>query len=408
MPNGPLTGIRVIDMTRVVAGPLAGQTLGDLGADVVKIERPGAGDDSRAVGPPWTKDAEGHDSSTATYYQCLNRNKRSVTLDFAHPKGGDILREMVKGADVLIENYRAGTLARYGLGYDDLKKINKSLVYCSITGFGQNGPYAGRSGYDYLIQAMGGVMSMTGPPEGAPGGEPTRVGAPIADILTGMNAVIGILAALKHRDVAGEGQHIDIALLDSQVAALLNPFVAWLNNREEIPRTGNYHPTAAPYGPFPTSDGRILIATFNDREFTRLAHAVERPQWLEDPRFGSLGLRVQNRDALASELAAVLQSGTKAHWIERLNQHKVSCGPINTMADIEREPQVHARNMIISLPHPDLGEIRLAGSPLRLSATPVSYRRTPPAVGQDTDDVLRDWLGLDHRALSDLKNERVV
>lgn len=405
---GALAGIRVIDMTRVVAGPLAGQTLGDLGAEVIKVERLGEGDDIRSVGPPWTRDPKGRDTSTSTYFQTVNRNKRSIALDFATQEGADLVRRLAGGADVLIENYRTGTLARYGLGYEDLRKINPRLVYCSVTGFGQTGPYANRSGYDYLIQAMGGVMGVTGPAEGEPGAEPMRVGIPLADIFAGMNAVIGILAAIRRRDISGEGQQVDIALLDSQVAALLNHFVAWLNNGEEIARSGNHHPSAAPYGPFPTSDGRILIATFNDREFARLAPALDRACWLTDERFATLGLRVENRKALAQELAGALKHRTNAEWIDRLNAARVSCGPINTMSDIENDPQIQARGMIVTLPHPELGQIRLTGSPLRLSASPVEYRCAPPAIGQDTDAILHELLGLDDAAVARLRAGRVI
>src|SRR3546814_2035 len=290
-----LAGGRVIDMTRVVAGPLAAQTLGDLGADVIKIERRVVGDDVRHVGPPWLKNAQGEDSDQSTYFQTVNRNKRSITIDYTRREGADIILRMAKNAQIFIENYRTGTLARHGLGYEDIKKVNPSIVYCSVTGFGQDGPYAENSGYDYLVQAMGGVMALTGVADGNPGAGPLRVGIPLADIFAGFNAVIAILAALRHAERTGQGQMVDISLLDSQVAALLNPLAAWLNNEEEIPRTGNDHPSAAPYGPFRTADGYMLLATFNDREFVRVANVVGHPEWADDVRFSRSGSRVANR-----------------------------------------------------------------------------------------------------------------
>lgn len=405
--TGPLAGIRVIDMTRVVAGPLAAQMLGDLGAEVIKVERRGEGDDVRAVGPPWMPDA-GNDRAQSTYFNAVNRNKRSITIDFTKPQGANLVQKLAAKSDVFLENYRAGTLAKYKLGYEDLRAINPRLIYGSVTGFGQNGPYANRSGYDYVIQAMGGVMSATGHPDGEPGHGPLRVGIPLADILAGLNTAIGILAALRHRDQGAEGQWIDVALLDSQVAAMLNPLTAWLNGAQDMPRTGNYHPSAAPYGPFPTSDGHVLIGTFNDREFTRLAEELDRKDWLEDARYATLSARTHHRHALAAELSTILQTQSKEYWIKRLNAAKVSCGPINTMADIERDPQIAARDMIVSLPRPGgLDDIRLAGNPIRLSATPAEYRLAPPSIGQDTDQVLRE-LGLSDAEIGTLRTEETI
>lgn len=404
--TGPLAGIRVIDMTRVVAGPLAAQMLGDLGADVIKIERRGQGDDVRAVGPPWMPEAA--DERQSTYFNAVNRNKRSITIDFAKPQGADLVRKLAANADVFLENYRAGTLARYKLGCDDLRLLNPRLIYGSVTGFGQNGPYADRSGYDYVIQAMGGVMSATGHPDSDPGEGPMRVGIPLADILAGLNTTIAVLAALRHRDQQGEGQYIDVALLDSQVAAMLNPLTAWLNGAQDMPRTGNYHPTAAPYGPFPTADGHVLIGTFNDREFTRLAEELDRPDWLVDARYATLSARTQNRHALTAELSTILRQHPKEYWIKRLNAAKVSCGPINTMADIETDPQIAARGMIVSLPRPGgLENIRLAGNPIQLSATPTEYRCAPPAIGQDTTQILKD-IGLSGSEIAALERDEII
>ncbi len=402
--TGPLAGIRVIDMTRVVAGPLAAQMLGDLGADAIKIERRGEGDDVRAVGPPWMPGLEPEQS---TYFNAVNRNKRSITIDFTQPDGADLVRRLASTADVFVENYRAGALARYKLGYEDLREVNPRLIYSSVTGFGQNGPYSDRSGYDYVIQAMGGAMSATGHPDGDPGEGPLRVGIPLADILAGLNTAIGILAALRHRDQHGEGQWIDVALLDSQVAAMLNPFVAWFNGAQNMPRTGNYHPSAAPYGPFPTSDGYVLIGTFNDREFTRLAKELGRPDWLENPRYKTLGARSLNRHDLAHELSEILRRHPKDYWIKRLNAAKVSCGPINTMKDLEHDPQIAAREMIVNMQRPGLSDVRLPGNPIHLSASPVEYRLAPPAVGQHTAEVLIE-AGLTDEEIRNLERDKII
>ncbi len=394
-PEGPLTGLRVLDMTRVIAGPLAGQILGDLGADVVKIERRGEGDDIRRIAPPWLKDEHGRDRDESTYSQAVNRNKRSLTVDYAHPAGAALLRELACKADVLVENFRTGTLAKYGLGYEDLKALNPRLVYCSLTGFGQTGPYADRSGYDYLVQAMAGVMSVTGARDGEPGAGPTRIGVPIADTTAGLFAVIGVLAALQRRQESGVGQQVDVSLFESQIATLMNTWSAWFNGGTTLGRTGNDHPSAAPYGVYPVDDGFLLVATFNDREFTRLAAAVGHPEWAQDPRFSRNAARVANRAALASLLTQALAGRTKAEWVAHLNAATVSCGPINDMVDLERDPHVIARGTIVPLEHPINGVIRTAANPLRMSESPVSYRIAPPRIGEHTDEVLNDWLGLD-------------
>jgi crotonobetainyl-CoA:carnitine CoA-transferase CaiB-like acyl-CoA transferase len=406
--KGALAGVRVIDMTRVVAGPMATQTLGDLGADVIKIERPIEGDDARRVGPPWMRDADGNELDQSTYFQSVNRNKRSLSVDYARPEGADLLRRLAAQADVLIENYRPGTLARYGLGWDELKAINPRLVYCSVSGFGQAGPYASRSGYDYLVQAMAGVLSVTGIRDNEPGGGPLRVGIPLADTLTGLDAVIAILAALFHRTTSGRGQYIDLSLFEAQFAALLNPSSAWLNAGVEIGRTGNDHPSAAPYGIYPVDDGHILVATFNDREFVRLAGAVGRPDWADDARFAKNGARVRHREILKAELTEALKGRTKAEWVDALNRAVVSCGPINTIRDIEADPHVVAREMIVTLRHPNLGDIRSPSSPYRLSETPPTYRRAPPLVGEHTEEVLSEVLGLTVAEVAALKGAGIV
>ncbi len=403
-----LAGVRVVDMTRVVAGPLAGQLLADLGADVVKVERRGEGDDVRRVGPPWLKDRDGRDSEESTYFQSVNRGKRSVTIDFTQAEGADLVRRLVEGADVLLENYRTGTLARYGLGYGDLAAINPRLVYCSITGFGMTGPYADRSGYDYLAQAMAGLMSVTGLADGQAGAGPTRVGVPIADICAGMNAAIGVLAALNFRHQSGRGQHLEVSLFDSQLAAMLNTFTAWFNGGTALPRTGNDHPSAAPYGVYAVADGHILIATFNDREFARLAEALGHPEWTDDPRFARNGARVANRPILAACITEVLSAHGKAYWMQRLHAAKISAGPINTMADIEGDPQVAARGMVVTMDHPLAGQVRLPGNPIKFSGSPVVYRRPPPLIGEHTTEVLGEMLALSGGAIDDLRARGVI
>lgn len=400
--RGALAGIRVLDLTRVVAGPLAGQTLGDLGADVVKIERLGEGDDARKVGPPWMLDSDGNELEQSTYFQSVNRNKRSITVDFQQPDGAELIRKMAAKSDIVLENYRPGTLAKYGLGYHDIAKINPSIIYAAISGFGQTGPYSNRSGYDYLAQAMAGVMSVTGLADGEPGGGPLRVGIPIADILAGLQTTIGVLAALHHRDATGEGQFIDISLFESQMAGMLNAFSSWFNGRVALGRTGNDHPSAAPYGVYPVDDGFILIATFNDREFGRLANLLGRPEWTEDPRYAKNGARVANRPALKAAVAEALRGKTKAEWVKLLNAGTVSCGPINAIGDLETDEQVIARGAIVALQHPAFGTVLSPSAPFRLQATPPTYRYAPPAVGEHTDDLLREILKLDALAIRDL------
>lgn len=405
-PRGILQGITVLDLTRVVAGPLAAQTLADLGAEVIKVERVHEGDDLRTLGPPWIEGKPGAPEQS-TYFQMVNRNKRSIGLDFSTPEGAAILRDLATRADVFLENFRTGTLEKYGLGYEQLKAINPRLVYCSITGFGQTGPYSDRSGYDYLVQAMGGQMAVTGQPE-ADGGIPTRVGVPIADISAGNNATIAILAALFHREKSGTGQHVDISLFDSQVALLMNNIGSWLNARSPLPRTGNEHPTAVPNGVFECADGFILIATFNDREFARLAGALGRPDWAEDPRFLRSRDRLMNRVTLTREINAQLATRSRAHWMERILAAKVSCGPINEMPDIEADPQLQARGMFVTLEHPVTGTVRLVGSPLRFSDTPVTYRCAPPLPGQDSDAILTRYLSLSDADLQRLKDAAII
>jgi crotonobetainyl-CoA:carnitine CoA-transferase CaiB-like acyl-CoA transferase len=405
---GALAGLRVLDMTRVVAGPLAGQTLGDLGADVIKIERPGEGDDARRVGPPWMRDKDGNELEQSTYFQSVNRNKRSITVDFQQPEGAALIRNLAAKSDIFLENFRPGTLAKYGLGYEDLAQINPAIIYCAISGFGQTGPYSNRSGYDYLVQAMAGVMSVTGLPDGEPGGGPLRVGIPLADTFAGLQATIGVLAAVNYRNRTGKGQFIDISLFGSQLAGMLNTFSAWFNGGVEIGRTGNDHPSAAPYGVFPVEDGYILVATFNDREFSRLARLLGHPEWADDPRFAKNGARVQNRASLKVEVTNALKGKTKAEWVELLNAGTVSCGPINTIRELESDPHVLESGLIVALERPDHCIVRSPAAPFHLAESPPTYRYAPPAIGEHTDQVLRTILGLNEGQIHGLRECNII
>ncbi len=388
---GPLAGLRVIDLTRVVAGPLCAQTLGDLSADVVKVERRGDGDDLRALGPPFVAGSE-----DSTYFVSLNRNKRSLSLDFARPEGAALLRRIVARGDVLLENFRPGTLARYGLDWPALRAVNPRLVYCSITGFGQTGPYADRSGYDFVAQAMSGLMEVTGEPDGAPGAGPQRVGIPVADMFTGQAATIAVLAALRHAERTGEGQYVEVSLFETMTAMLQHPMSAWLNAQFLVRRSGNDAAVAVPYGVFAGSDAKMVIGVLNDREFVRLAAALGHPEWAEDVRFRRARDRAAHRDLLLGMIRDVMAARPRAEWLERLHAAKITAGPINTPADIEHDPHIAARGSIVELPHRGTaGEVRAVANPMRLSATPVEYRRGVPAPGEHTDAVLAEYAGLD-------------
>jgi crotonobetainyl-CoA:carnitine CoA-transferase CaiB-like acyl-CoA transferase len=395
-------------MTRIIAGPLSTQILGDMGAEVIKIERPDGGDDSRRVGPPWLKDDQGVPIfGRSTYFQAVNRNKRSISISFESDQGRQLLLKLLSDADIFVENFRPGTLSRYGLGYDQLRELNPRLIYCSISGFGQTGPYASRSGYDYLAQGMSGLMNVTGHPVDEPGGGPMRVGIPLVDIFAGMNAGLGILAALRSRDQTGQGQHIDISLFDSGVASMLNPVAAWFNSQEGLGLTGNDHPSAAPYGIFQVDDGYIIIATFSDREFVRLAAALGHPEWSDDPRFALNGARVANRALLKQLVTDALKGKTKSQWVEALNGATVSCGPINTMAELGSDPHVQARGLIVRTEHPLQGPIYSAANPIRMSSSPTSYRLAPPMPGEHTREILIN-LGLDEGQIAALVKAGVV
>ncbi|WP_295852505.1 CaiB/BaiF CoA-transferase family protein [uncultured Xylophilus sp.] len=391
---GALAGIKVLDLSRVLAGPWCTQTLADLGADVIKVERPGNGDDTRQWGPPFLQDAEGRDTDQAAYFACCNRNKRSVTVDMATPDGAALLRRIAAGCDVVVENFKVGGLQAYGLDYASLQALNPRLVYCSITGFGQDGPYAKRAGYDLMIQAMSGMMSVTGRADDEPGGGPMRVGVALTDVFTGMYASTAILAALRARDSTGRGQHIDMALLDVGMAILANQTAGYLNTGSVPRRQGNTHPSVVPYQDFPTADGAMLLAIGNDGQFARFAAACGRPEWAADARYATASARVRNRDVLIPAMQEVTRTRTTADWIALLEDRAVPCGPINDIAEAFADPQVRARGLAVSLPR-DAGDgiDRIAGvaSPLRLSDHPPVLRRAPPALGQHTDEVLAEW-----------------
>jgi crotonobetainyl-CoA:carnitine CoA-transferase CaiB-like acyl-CoA transferase len=392
MSAGALQGLKVLDLSRVLAGPWAGQLLGDLGADVVKVERPGAGDDTRTWGPPWVA-AQDTDERQAAYFQCANRNKRSVAIDLATPEGQALVRALAAKADVVLENFKAGGLQAYGLDYESLRALNPRLVYCSITGFGQTGPYASRAGYDFLIQGMGGLMSLTGRADGEEGAGPQKVGVAVVDIMTGLYATIAVLAALSHRERSGEGQHIDLALLDVQVATLANQAANYLSSGQAPRRLGNAHPNIVPYQDFPTADGDMILAIGNDGQFARFCSIAGHPEWAADERFSTNPARVANRSVLIPLLRQATVMRTTAEWISILEAQAVPCGPINRLDQVFADPQVQARQMKISLPHPTFGDVPLVANPIRLSASPVAYRAAPPALGEHTAEVLADWLG---------------
>lgn len=406
--RGALSHIRVLDLSRVLAGPWAGQTLGDLGADVIKVERPGTGDDTRLWGPPYLKDAQGQATSDSAYYLCTNRNKKSITVDFTQPEGQVLVRELAKTCDVVIENFKTGSLVQYGLDYVSLQAINPRIVYCSITGFGQTGPYAHRAGYDFLIQGMGGLMSITGRPDGEEGAGPVKVGVAMTDIMTGLYASTSILAALSAREVSGLGQHIDLALLDVQVACLANQSMNYLYSGNSPKRMGNAHPNTVPYQDFPTADGHMILAIGNDGQFAKFCAAAENAQWAQDPRFRTNSARVTYRLELIPLMRQVTRKRTTSDWIALLENEGVPCGPINTIADVFADPHVQARGMQIAMSHPVAGEIPLVGSPIRLSDTPVQYRTAPPQLGQDTRQVLSEVLGLSQEAIDGLEKQGVL
>ena len=412
--QGALPHIKVLDLSRVLAGPWCTQMLADLGADVVKVEKPGEGDDTRHWGPPFLQDADGNATQHATYFTACNRNKRSVTIDMAHPEGQALIRQMAAQSDVLVENFKVGGLAKYGLDYASLKALNPRLIYCSITGFGQTGPYAERAGYDLMIQAMSGMMDITGRADGTPGGGPQRVGVALTDLFTGVYACSAILAALEVRHRTGLGQHIDMALLDVGMATLANQAAGFLNTGKVPQRQGNSHPSLAPYQDFPTADGSMLLAIGNDGQFARFCEAAGQPQWAQDARYASNTLRVTHRETLIAAMQAVTRTRTTAQWIALLEDKAVPCGPINTIGQAFADAQVQARSLVINQPlalvnttNKAIQSIATVASPLRLVDTPPVVQRPPPALGEHTDAVLAG-LGLDAAAIAALHHQGVV
>ena len=407
MPNGALSHVRVLDLSRVLAGPWATQVLADLGAEVIKIERPGSGDETRGWGPPWL-DAGREGPRTAAYFCSTNRGKRSVTVDLATPEGQAIVRRLAERADVVVENYKVGALARHGLGHPELLALNPRLVYCSISGFGQDGPYRDRPGYDFLVQAMGGLMSVTGEPDGVPGGGPVKVGVALTDLLTGMYASTAILAALAHRDRTGEGQHLDLSLLDVQVATLANQAESYLATGVPPRRLGNAHPSIVPYQAFATADGHLVLAVGNDAQFARFCGVAGRPELARDPRFATNAARVAARVELVGILAALLAMRPTAAWVSALEAADVPCGPINDLAQVFADPQVRHRGLRVELPRPGAAPVPVVASPIRLSRTPVRYARPPPGVGEHTREVLVEVLGMTEAEVAALRERGVV
>ncbi|MGQ2990804.1 MAG: CaiB/BaiF CoA transferase family protein [Brevundimonas sp.] len=388
-PSAPLTGVRVLDLSRVLAGPWATQTLADLGAEVIKVERPGAGDDTRLWGPPFTTRADGS-RGDAAYFMAANRGKKSVALDIATPEGAEVVRRLAADSDVVVENFKTGGLAKYGLDYAALSAINPRLVYCSITGFGQDGPDAARPGYDYMIQAMGGLMSITGQPDGSPGAEPMRAGVAVMDLFTGMTAANAILAALLHARATGEGQHIDVALFDVAASILANQAANYFVSGESPGRMGNAHPNLSPYQPFPCTDGSVIVAVGNDGQYRALCRALGRPELGEDERFATNAARLAHRDQLAETLAGLTSGFSMRELMATLEAAGVPCGPVNSIAQVFEEPQAVHRELVIEQVRADLAApIRTVASPIRLSKTPVAYDRPPPALGADTEAVLK-------------------
>lgn len=405
---GALSHLRVLDLSRVLAGPWSGQILADLGADVIKVERPGTGDDTRFWGPPFLKDADGQSTSEAAYYLSANRNKRSVTIDFTQAEGQRLVRELAGESDIVIENFKVGGLAAYGLDYQSLKAINPRLIYCSITGFGQTGPYAKRAGYDFMIQGLGGLMSLTGRPDGEQGAGPVKVGVALTDILTGLYSTVAILAALAYRDQHGVGQHIDMALLDVQVACLANQAMNYLATGTAPRRLGNAHPNIVPYQDFPTADGDFILTVGNDGQFRKFAEVAGQPQWADDPRFATNKQRVANRAELIPLIRQATVFKTTAEWVSQLEAAGVPCGPINDLAQVFQDPQVLARGLAVSMPHGLAGSVPLVASPIRLSETPVEYRHAPPLLGEHTETVLTQVLGISADDIQRLRSAAVI
>ncbi len=405
--EGPLKHVRVLDLSRVLAGPWAGQTLADLGAEVIKVERPGVGDDTRGWGPPFLADREGKPTRDAAYFLSANRGKKSVTIDFTRPEGQDLVRRLAASCDIVLENFKVGGLAQYGLDYPSLKEVNPGIIYCSITGFGQTGPYRQRAGYDFLIQGMGGLMSVTGEPGGEAGG-PMKVGVAIVDIFTGMYATTAVLAALACRERTGIGQYIDLALLDVQVATLANQATNYLVSGRSPERLGNAHPNIVPYQAFATSDSHIILAVGNDEQYRRFCAVAGAPHLAADERFATNAERVRNRDSLIPLLHDIFGLRTKSWWIAELEKAGVPCGPINTIEEVFADPQVQARSMCATVEHANAGDIPLVGTPMKFSQTPAGALQPPPLLGEHTTQVLEQLLGVDGDTITSLRETGVI
>lgn len=404
----PLTGIRVLDMSRILAGPWAGQALADLGADVIKIERPGAGDDTRGWGPPYLNDSAGNETAEAAYFTSANRGKRSVTVDITQPAGQDIIKRLAAVSDVLIENYKMGGLAKYGLDYEGLRAVNPRLVYCSITGFGQTGPYAKRAGYDFMIQGMAGLMSVTGKPDSEPGGGPVKVGVALSDVMTGLYSVIAIQAALMERAASGEGQHIDMALFDTTVAALANQTANYLVGGMVPGRLGNAHPNIVPYEAFATADGHMILAVGNDAQFSRFCDVAGQPALAANADYATNRARVKNREVLVPLIRDLIAARTSEDWLAALEAVGVPCGPINTLDQVFADPQAQARELAYDLPHPLAGSIKTVGMPVRYSRSGTRATRAAPTLGQHTDEVLAEVLEMDAGEIEKLKGNGTI
>ena len=405
---GPLNGLRVLDFSRILAGPWAAQTMADLGAEVIKIERRFTGDDTRQWGPPFIAGEDGREIPDAAYFHCANRGKKSLTLDLASAKGQEIVRRLAASSDILVENYKRGGLARYGLGYEDLRAVNPGLIYCSITGFGQTGPYADRAGYDFLIQAMGGLMSITGERDDLPGGGPQKVGVAVTDVLTGLYTAIAALAALRERERTGRGRHVDMALFDVAVASTANQAMNYLVSGEAPGRMGNGHPNVVPYQSFATADRHVVVAVGNDSQFARFCEAGGRPELAGDERFRSNAGRVEHRDALIPALSAMMLTRTQAEWIAALEAVGVPCGPINGLDQIFADPQAIARELRIDLPHSEAGKVPGVANPIRYVDAPHDYPGGAPVLGEHTADVLGGILGMDEGEIAALREDGVV
>jgi formyl-CoA transferase len=406
--SGILDGYRVLDLTRVLAGPWATQSLADLGAEVIKVERPGQGDDTRSWGPPFLKDRDGRDTRDAAYYLACNRGKKSLTLDIASPEGRSIARSLALKSDVVVENFKVGDLARHGLDYASLAQANPGIVYCSITGFGQDGPYRDRPGYDFMVQGLGGLMSVTGERDDLPGGGPQKVGVAVSDLFTGMYAATAILAALLHRGKTGVGQHIDMALLDVQVAMLANLSSAYFASGEAPQRMGNAHQAIVPYHVFRARDDFLIVAVGNDTQFAKFCAVIGAPEWAADPRFATNPQRVRHRDLLVAMISERMRARSAREWLELLEPSGVPCGPINDLAQVFADPQVRHRAMRVTAPHPAAGEVHMVANPIKFSATPIPHDRPPPLLGEHTEEVLRGVLGMQAGEIAALREKGAI